>query len=219
LYKLAVIVPFFKSIESNVEQEIVNEFSALSDDILKDIQLIIIDDCSPVPLSVKIENKNLNIEVYRIDTDIEWNVGGAKNLGAYESDAEKVLFLDADRCIGECPIRNLVKMDIDDNGFIVFVNGKKGSPGTFCTTKKRFMELNGFDEKFSGNYGFEDINYRKRHEYFGGTFVEVDNLISTRKQYQHHTLIRNREVNRKIMSDVNRSGLFLNFEWHKVDCE
>jgi len=202
LYKLAVIVPFYKGVESSIEQSLVDEFSSISDDVLRNIQLIFVDDCSLVPLNIVIKNERLNFSLYRIDTDINWNVGGAKNLGAHLSEAEILLFFDADRCIKEDAIKYLLKLDINENQHVVFVNEKKGSPGTLCTTRKRFLELKGFDEKFSGNYGFEDINYRIRHENSGGSFIEVDGFISIRQRYQHHTLKRDRIVNRKIMSDI-----------------
>lgn len=216
MYKLAVIVPFYKSVKSSIEQEFINEFSAMSESILKETQLVVVDDCSLVPLDIKIENKNLNFELYRIDTDIEWNVGGAKNLGAHVSNCEKLLFMDADHSICEDKIKYLIDYKIKDNEHIILMRGKIGAPGIFCTTVKRFIELNGFDEQFSGHYGSEDKNYALRHRAKDGVFTKMDNVISVRKAYHHHTLIRDASVNKKISDCLKHSGLFLNFKWHKV---
>ena len=219
MYKLAVIVPFYKSIESNVEQCFIDEFTEMDDGVLKDIQLIFVDDCSPIPLNIKIENKKLNFELYRIDSDIEWNVGGAKNLGASVSDAENLLFVDADHSVSEKTIKFLIDYKLKDNEHMVFVNNRTDSPGTFFTSKKRFLELNGFDENFSGYYGYEDINYRKRHEVSGGIFTEYDEEIVVREKYHHHLLVRNAERNKKIAYGLVHSGKFINFKWHRVNLE
>jgi predicted glycosyltransferase involved in capsule biosynthesis len=219
LYKLAVIVPFYKSIESSIEQWFINEFSTMCDLVLNDIQLIFVDDHSVVPLSFKIENKKLNFSLYKIDTDIEWNVGGAKNLGAHVSDCEKLLFMDADHSISEEKIKFLVDYKIKDNEHIIFMRGKVGSPGIFCTSRKRFSDLGGFDEQFSGHYGSEDKNYTLRHSHSGGFFTEIDGLISVRKKYHHHSLGRDVVRNKKIAGCTKRSDLFLNFKWHKVNLE
>lgn len=216
MYKLAVIVPFYKNIESNIEQCFINEFSAMSSNTLKDIQVIFIDDCSEVPLCIELKNSNLNFSFYRIDTDIEWNVGGAKNLGAHVSTCEKILFMDADHSITEEKIKYLVEYNIKDNEHIIFMRGKVGSPGIFCTSRKRFSDLGGFDELFSGYYGSEDKNYTLRHSYGGGFFTEIDNLINVRDKYHHHSLNRNVDRNKKIAGNRTHSGLFLNFKWHKV---
>lgn len=216
MYKLAIIVPFYKNIESSVEQCFIDEFSAMSESLLNDMQLIFIDDCSVIPLSFKTENKKLNFSLYRIDTDIEWNVGGAKNLGAHVSCCENLLFMDADHSITEEKIKYLIDYKIRDNEHIVFMRGKIGSPGIFCTSRKRFSDLGGFDEQFSGFYGSEDKNYTLRHSCGGGFFTEIDGLISVRKEYHHHSLNRDATRNKKIAGCTKHSGLFLNFKWHKV---
>ena len=216
MYKLSVIIPFFKNIDSNIEQEFINEFCSMAKSTLKNIQLIFIDDCSPIPVNVKITNDNLNFNLYRIDTDITWNVGGAKNLGAYLSDAEKLLFLDADHSINEKNIKILIDYNINENEHIVFMRGKIGAPGIFCTTKKRFMSLNGFDEYFSGYYGSEDKNYIWRHRNNYGKFIKLDKMVSVREEYRHHSLCRNTNRNKEIAENIIHSGLFINYEWHKV---
>lgn len=219
MYKLAIIIPFYKSIESKIEQCFIDEFSAMSKETLKDIQLIFIDDCSLVPLDIKIENKGLNYSQYRIDTDIEWNVGGAKNLGAHLSECEKLLFMDADHSISEEKIKYLINYEIKDNEHVVFMRGKIGFPGIFCTSRKRFSDLGGFDEQFSGHYGSEDKNYTLRHSHNGGFFTEIDGMINVREKYHHHSLGRDVVRNKKIAGCTKRSDLFLNFKWHKVDLE
>jgi len=219
LYKLAVIVPFYKSIESSIEQGFIDEFSKMCDLVLNDIQLIFIDDCSVIPLSFKIENKKLNFSLYKIDTDIEWNVGGAKNLGAHVSDCEKLLFMDADHSISEDKIKFLIDYKTKDNEHIIFMRGKVGSPGIFCTSRKMFSDLGGFDEQFSGHYGSEDKNYTLRHNHNGGFFTEIDGMINVREKYHHHSLNRDASRNKKIAGSTIRSGLFLNFKWHKVNLE
>ena len=65
MYKVAIIVPFYKSIESDVEQCIVDEFLAMGESTLKNIEIIIVDDCSSVPLNVEVKNKNLSINMLR----------------------------------------------------------------------------------------------------------------------------------------------------------
>jgi len=216
LYKLAVIVPFYKNIVSSIEQCFVDEFSLMSKDTLNSIQLIFVDDCSVVPLEIEYRNSNLSLSCYRIDTDIEWNVGGAKNLGAHVSHCEKLLFMDADHSIAEEKIKYLIDYNIKDNEHIIFMRGKVGSPGIFCTSRKRFSDLGGFDEQFSGFYGSEDKNYTLRHSCGGGFFTEIDGLINVRKEYHHHSLSRDVTRNKKIAGCINHSGLFLNFKWHRV---
>jgi hypothetical protein len=122
-----------------------------------DTRVIIIDDGSPEPLE-KIDG----IDVYRVLVDIPWNMPGAKNLGFHVSDgwivcsdidhlitkenAEEIIQLKKERgtmyYLGRCDV---VTKDIDDIW------------NTFCIHKDDFVLVGGYDEDFSGNYGFDDL--------------------------------------------------------------
>jgi glycosyltransferase involved in cell wall biosynthesis len=188
----------------------------MNKEVLSDTQLIFIDDCSPINLKTNVVNHCLNFAQYRIDTDIKWNVGGAKNLGAFNSDAEKLLFLDADHSINESKIREIICIDLKNNECLLMMRGSCSAPGKFCTSRKIFLGLNGFDENFSGSYGYEDINYMIRHGDAGGFFTELKDAVYIRKGYHHHSLDRDGSRNKKIYKCKNHSGLFLNFKWHEV---
>ena len=50
-----------------------------SDAVKRKLNLVVVDDCSPVPVSMP-DGLNVNHRLVRIDRDIKWNSGGAKTL-------------------------------------------------------------------------------------------------------------------------------------------
>ena len=84
-----------KSIDSVVE--LLREYEKYPSDILDRVEFVIVDDCSPLEYSIP--HFNLNFRWLRIVTDIPWNQGGARNLGATLAKSDKILMSDLDHAI------------------------------------------------------------------------------------------------------------------------
>lgn len=59
--------------------DLLKKYETYSRNLIEKIEFIIVDDCSP--LEYEIPDLNLNYRWLKITTDIQWNQGGARNLG------------------------------------------------------------------------------------------------------------------------------------------
>jgi predicted glycosyltransferase involved in capsule biosynthesis len=116
------------------------------------VRVVIIDDCSPIPLG-----KIRGADVYRIDDDIKWNQGGAKNLGFHVS-AGWVLYSDIDHLVSRRMQEKILKMD-KEKGTVYFLGrdtDNKKVLSVFLIHKDDFEKVGGFDEDFCGQHGRQE---------------------------------------------------------------
>ena len=67
------------------------------EDATNALQFILIDDGSTPPLStLDLDLSNLDIQIFRINRDIQWNIGGARNLAAHVASTKWILLQDMD---------------------------------------------------------------------------------------------------------------------------
>lgn len=74
--------------------ELLKQYEQYPSELLDRIEFVIIDDCSPI--EYEIPDINLNFRWLRITTDIQWNQGGARNLGVTFAKSDKILLSDLD---------------------------------------------------------------------------------------------------------------------------
>jgi hypothetical protein len=214
LYKLAIVVPIYIDKNNYYTQLFYDEIASLDSDILKNIELIFVDDCSPVPVKINTKD-NVNFKLLRVDDDIFWNVSGAKNLGSFVSNSEKILFIDLDHRVSEAGIKQLVELTLNSNQLVNFDRGDKIVPGIFCLNLAYYKKMGGLDEIFAGAYGYEDVHFQMRHKKYSGNTLILNGVLSYRGGEHHHT-IKKVVKNKEKLRNLTHSGLFLNFKWHKV---
>jgi hypothetical protein len=207
--ELSYIVPLYiQNPDSTALADLIATYSKYSAAVLAKIQFIFVDDCSPVP--IKVPPSNLNIVLARITNDIKWNQPGARNLGVQLSKTAKIVLTDLDHLFTEALFKKMImsrepkhlnKFKRKNNGIAV-----KAHPNTFFCSKSVFYKSLGYDEAFSGNYGYDDI-----------FFLEMQKALGTKLRYfsylhaiihvehknagipQQHFLPRDTAVNEKLL--------------------
>lgn len=124
------------------------------------LKTMIIDDGYPEPLgAIK------GIEVVRIEQDIPWNQPGARNLGFHLLDGW-VLSSDIDHVITKQNIKDLQKLELDKNCVYYIARKENGKVTThrniYLMHKEAFERIGGYDEDFSGHYGYDDTLFNKK---------------------------------------------------------
>ena len=205
------------------------QYSTYSKTVLQGIHFIVVDDCSPVPVRFD-EDYNLNVTVLRIDDDIDWNQGGARNLGVDQAHTERVLLTDMDCLYPETTLYNTLHAHLAPQEICRFkrtttISGKLDPHiNSFLMHRKQYLAVGGVDEEFSGHYGYEDqffLQQQKRHG--ASVTVAPDYLVMLTNA---HTAVqatdpcgasRDLSRNRKLLEGKRaHSGLFINFTWNIV---
>jgi hypothetical protein len=160
------------------------------------LKTIIVDDCSKEPLGP------INgVEVLRIIDDIKWNQPGARNLGFHIADGW-VLCADIDHLVTKDNIEDLMKLDLQRG--IVYYIGREDthSVNVYLIHKDDFEKVGGYDEDFSGNYGYDDIHFYEKCKRFlkvielpqikVKVFAKESSSIGVRDTKHNLELIRNK---------------------------
>lgn len=134
-------------------------------EVKEQINFIVVDDGSPEPIVPP--KVNLNLAVYRINENILWNCGGARNLGAHLCETEWMWLNYLDYYWTEENVKKMLLLDRTDP--MVFYrfhcvyadSGLSQRPehhpiGAPYLNKETFWRQGGLDEDFSGHYGAED---------------------------------------------------------------
>lgn len=220
----------------NSVTKLLKEYEQMEPYLLDQIQFIIIDDGSPV--EYKIPTFNLNLTWIKINENIRWNQGGARNLGAIYAKSDKIFMCDLDWKINENAFRFMLnKKNLGRKIYKIRENGrKKGHSNMWFLSRSRFLRFFGYNEEFSGGHGGEDYFFFKIQQYHGSIFLYMPyNCYSTnrtrKKQIDtntsYHTLDRNSSRNdligKKVKNDINLYGneqgysrIFLNFTWQII---
>lgn len=159
--KLAVITHVYNAAKATQEQ--VDSWAQIPHLKTSLMEFLIADDCSDEPLRLK--SYGLPLRLFRIPTDIPWNMAGAKNLLHSQSTAEWLLFFDVDNRV-EPNLLGLLAESVDRLNpktiylFPWILNGEvQAQPhiNTFLIHRDALDVIGGFDEDFCGHYGYEDV--------------------------------------------------------------
>lgn len=154
--KISIILPYYNSEYALCNQ--LNEYANLK---LNNIEYIIIDDYSDVPL--KPIKGNIETTVYRILQDIPWNQPGAKNLGVFVAKYEWLLLTDIDHIIKKETLEFISNYNLDKNTIYKFKrfdldNDKEihSHENSMLLHKDLYTLIGGYDEDFCGHHGYDD---------------------------------------------------------------
>lgn len=189
----------------------------------KGVKTVIIDDGYPEPLG-KIDS----IDVYRINEDIQWNQAGAKNLGyhvldgwVFYSSMDNIMFYDNWKKL------QLLTLNRDSIYFFPYMLEGRIIPrhenpyDTFLIHADDFNKVGGFDEDFSGEWGYEDTLFYDiccknfKIEYIEDIFVIHNQLGVTsnlvRDVSRRRAMYHSKKNNTKTVTPK------LRFTWQKLE--
>ena len=211
---------------------LLSAYNSYDDSIKNQIELILVDDCSPNPLIIPENTYNLNITLLRVLEDKAWNSCGARNLGACYSGCRKLIFSDLDFIIEEKTLESLIYGKINPNEMIIFnrqvltENGYENAkhalcpPNIYAILKSTYLNFNGYDEDIVGTYG-DDIYFRKYITKHGMKFKRFGHIRETtpnaNSEVQEHKLSRDLTgVLEYLKTKQGHTKTMLNFPWEFV---
>jgi glycosyltransferase involved in cell wall biosynthesis len=100
--QIAIICPFYR--QPRMLEKQLDAWANYPREVLNTYRFVVVDDCSPEPAEpiVKVWSAQgrLRVELLRIDQDIPWNRGMARNLGVKQNeDADFILHVDTDHVL------------------------------------------------------------------------------------------------------------------------
>jgi hypothetical protein len=175
-----MVVPYYRQPNMLRKQlETWAEYSLAVRDVMR---FIVVDDCSPEPAKVAFDEPGAplaNISLYRIDKDVPWNRGMARNLGTKMATTPYILHVDTDHVLSPMmafqlltTVRSFVgavpkwfrfsrrrigaadetrkKDKVDPKATNVLIHPHIDS---YLTTPEAFWKAGGYNEDFSGVLG------------------------------------------------------------------
>lgn len=199
------------------------------------ISVILIDDCSKVPVEnlVSLDNYgDIDLSIYRVKEDLFCNISGTRNLAASLCSTPYLFILDMDTCIDNQLMQSslfLAKCNIHENKVFKFTRfvpadhkhekHLKPHPAVCLIRQRDYWNIGGCEEDLVGNYGYTDPCFWQRAK--GKAKVHI-----LKKPYLFYhpdgecNIVRDNSKNRKIFIDRcknnNWSGKYLRFSWEKV---
>jgi len=139
------------------------------DGVLERLRVFIVDDHGAPPVDeTQIKELALLVKearLYRVDDDIKWNQGGARNLAMQEAGGW-VAMLDPDMVLDSEVIQKILaavsKMKQGSNLRFLLKHVRTGemdntSPNTHILHRNDFWKAGGYDEDFAGAKGYSDV--------------------------------------------------------------
>jgi len=201
---------YFDGKNEAVLVDLLRKYASYSPAILQKIQFVLVDDASIEKVEIPADI-DLNILLLRIRENIPWNQPGARNLGLTYARSDKVFVSDLDHDLREDTLAYILAMK-DPRRTIyklkrTTVSGEPigPHPNTFVLSRAHFMKLFGYDEDFSGHYGFDDAMFWRWQRYHGTRFMYLPSAhrlyVRDLELTSSHTLERDLEHNRKVAEE------------------
>ena len=196
------------------------------------LKYIVIDDGSPTkPAKDVLRNTDLDIELYRIEENIPWNIGGARNLLFTVCEDDWVLMMDIDHLMSLSGIDYIHSMPLDENCHYRFARFRpkedrwiKPHRDTILVRRDDYWKVGGFDEDISGYYGGKSMFFKQLEKISNPVnldnvyviFVgdQVDEGASWGKKGSKFDLHNNPALLRKV-KNVYKPGKTLRFNWRR----
>jgi predicted glycosyltransferase involved in capsule biosynthesis len=191
------------------------------------IKIQIIDDGSrDDPITNHLQKIPNNIEIYKIEEDIPWNIPGSRNLSATVSTTPWLLILDMDQIITLENMNKILELPLRNDYEFYSFNRKLGkinkfTAGTMLVSRSLWWECGGYDEDFIGNYGHNDPLFRFKMQHVGGHEKPLKN-IWVKQESADCALNRNGvEVNKMLFNAKTKeysrtADKKLRFSWKKI---
>lgn len=170
--EFTLIVPFYRNVEMLRRQ------AAAWAEYPDNVKVLLVDDGSPERAEDVIAELSYspgNLSIYRIDVDIPWNRGGARNLGTQEARTEWVVHVDIDHLLTPDQAEKLVAFFPKRRKWYKFRRFRVGKADetrmkddipreqeygeihphmdSYLIQKELYWEAGGYNENFSGCLG------------------------------------------------------------------
>lgn len=230
---LTFVLSYFNQVDALRRH--ISTWNSYPEDYKEKLSFSIVDDCSKMPAIKVMESesnlRNLDIHLYRVNTDLFWNVAGARNLGMQELNTEWALLLDMDTLVDSAMLEQLFalvakfprhrayRFNRDLNQSPGQKSGHEIHPAVALIRGSDYWAIGGCDEDFVGHYGCTDRAFWHRargkleviicediyllHEPRGACEVERDSS-------------RNRALFEEKKKSHRWSTDFLRFDWGEV---
>jgi hypothetical protein len=229
--ELTLAIPYYNA--SNLIPIQLECWNSYSVEVKQKLKIVLVDDCSNNEhklVNVFPKETDLNIEIYEVMDDLPWNDGGASNLSVFVAQTEWVIRTDMDYIVPNSTMEYILNNTFDSKMYYTmeakYYHNKQSieiHPSTLLITKKLFFDAGAYDEDFTGNHGWTDVNFRDRldriSKYQHITNIWIEGVLGG----SNHALPRNADgINHKILLKKKKEGLpiptsHLRFKWKKVD--
>lgn len=170
---ITVVVPYYRQplmLKAQLET-----WARYDDEARTRLKFIVVDDGSPEPAEPIIRESGLEVDLYRIDKDIPWNRGGARNLGSKMCDTEWLVHLDTDHVLPPDAAKALVEFEPDPDYWYRFPRWRVGAADetrrkddlptdcvfgeikphidSYLCRTSHYWRVGGYDEDYSGILG------------------------------------------------------------------
>jgi hypothetical protein len=191
--------------------------------LLAELEFIVIDDHSDELLQV--DPGPLKLRLIRVEDDIDWNMPGCRNLAATLAASEWLLFFDVDNVASEASVRKILLAlpRLDARRLHVFRRVQDGVDvephiNSFLISRQGFWRAGGYDEDFSGHYGFEDVAFRMMWRKHVGTEVLLTDIAFEQIAFRTSGLDRDTARNQLLIQARAAAGMpkprgMLRFAW------
>jgi glycosyltransferase involved in cell wall biosynthesis len=169
---ITLIVPFYRN--SAMLKRQVQEWNKYP----PGIKVVCVDDGSPEPAAPIIKahcDPSCQLELYRITTDIPWNRGGARNLGAHVATTDWILHVDIDHVLPADAADRLLSFVVPPDRWYRFPRWRVGAADdtrkkdaiptgadygqihphvdSYLVRRDIYWQTGGYDEDYSGGLG------------------------------------------------------------------
>jgi hypothetical protein len=224
--KLSVITHVYN--EQATMDAHVKFWKSLPAEITSQVEFLCVDDFSDEPL--KIDKGHLNLRLFRVTDDIEWNMPGCKNLAVSMSRADWLLFFDIDNLVDANGFRSIVGAlgNLQQDTMYRFRRVQEGHDlnshiNTMVLSKNAFFKAGWMDEDFSGHYGFDDVHFHHMWAKCGGKQVLITDIAFEQLNIRTQNLNRDQSHNqaliqRKVLLEGVRGSVGkIRFSWEEVN--
>jgi glycosyltransferase involved in cell wall biosynthesis len=172
--ELTLVIPYYRNISMLSEQV------RMWNDYPPDLHVILVDDGSPEEALPVVEQHAAphlwpRLEVYRIDKDVAWNRGGARNLGSTVAQSDWIMHIDIDHVLRPDCAARLMAFEPYASRWYRFPRFRRGAADetrnkdalarsvkygpvkphidSYLCTREMYWRAGGYNEDFSGCLG------------------------------------------------------------------
>lgn len=191
------------------------------------VRYTLIDDCSPIPIKTP---RRRNLDVYRVQEDIPWNISGARNLAYHVAQTDWVLCADVDHVVTASALESILALDLSDEN-VAYIFARQRPDGTegcraiinCLMARDKYFEIGGYDEDFSGHYGREEtffdhclVHNKIRVKFCDHIILEwhpkLGGTSGLIRDKSHNAVIYDQKIQR-LQNGIYRNGPILRFNW------
>lgn len=176
------------------------------DSVRQSLKLVVVDDCGTPEVDLHhvaaVGERIKEARLYRVDKDIHWNQGGARNLAMQESSGWCAM-IDPDMLFPASVIEKIlaaIQTMKRGSNLRFFLKHKgsldKGSPNTHIVHRDDFFMAGGYDEDFAGGKGYSDVMLARTMRGIG--------IKETWREDIYADFINPREVSDAMVTSISR---------------